>query len=300
MQRNSPTDIITSIMKNLKKGRTTLTKLSKDIKINRITVSQYLTAFEESGLIRKIPQGREIILELKENPDSYFNLPIYQDDKKTMQTLYAIIRKTCQKIYNKEPGRTHVYKILYELNQEYELKLPVGWYQHGPCAVLIYNGNEVEQIKIEWESKIKEKVMEYCKMESIELQKMIYQKYDNKLYRFKEKLKSKDKPDVMELIKLVPQETIEITTDFARATLLLKWDSMLEIFFNYIWKYIAAVKFKETLRFYYGDEIEYYLQERIDERKIEAQTAINEKIMEYTDSKYSRDSLYQRWAKKKR
>ncbi len=284
MERKSPSEIIPTIINSLKKGEQTLSQLSRSSKVNRVTLSQYISAFEESGIIITRKEAKERHIQLRNNSDSYFDLPIKEQDKKTMQTIYSIIKKTCLRIYKKEQ----------------DLNLPIGWYQHGPCSVLIYNGNESEHFKLGYTKKIQEKASEYCKLEPIELQKEIYKKYNNKLYRFKEDIKSGQNLDPMELIKLVPQETIEVTTDFVRATMILGWDKTREIFLGDFWKYISLVNFKESLRAYYGNKIESYLKERIQNRKEEAEERISTTILEYTDSKHSQDKLYQRWVKGKR
>lgn len=258
-ERNSPNDIIPAILNHLRNGSTTLSELSKDTKINRVTLSLYLDAFKKANLIKKRKNGREQIIFLNHYDDSYFDLPIRQSDKKEMKTIYAIIRRYCQLEYKKEPTKTHVYKILYELAQEENLKVPVGWYQHGHCSVLIYSGNESELMKLPYENKIKEKVQEFCKLEPVELQKQIYKKYKNKLYQFKEDIRSVEQEQIndflMQLLKLTPQETIDVTTDFIRATMLLGWDQTKDIFFKHLWKYIATIEYKESLKNYYGDEI---------------------------------------------
>ena len=78
---------------------------------------------------------------------------------------------------------------------------------------------------------------------------------------------------LMDLVKHVPQDTIETTTDFSRATLLLGWNKTKTIFDTF-WKYITMVVFKKTLEFYYGNNLEIYLDEKIEEAKKEAQLDI--------------------------
>ncbi|MDK2907935.1 MAG: hypothetical protein PWQ87_393 [Candidatus Woesearchaeota archaeon] len=79
------------------------------------------------------------------------------------------------------------------------------------------------------------------------------------------------KPVLIDLIKYAPKEASEVVTDFARATLLLGLDKTKDIFAD-LWKFIATISFKDSLEFYYGKNIEYYLS--IEEEKKEAQLAI--------------------------
>lgn len=73
------------------------------------------------------------------------------------------------------------------------------------------------------------------------------------LYLTKEKLleKNHNKEELnmilMDLIKYVPQETIETVTDFARATLLLGFEKTESCFRNFVWKYIIMVVLKKSL-----------------------------------------------------
>lgn len=300
MERNSPSEIISSILNSLTKGEQTLTQLSNATKINRITVSQYISAFEKGGIVEVKTDGRERWVSLKNPVDTYFGLPIREEEKELMKKIYSVIKRYCKEIYNEEPKKTHVYKIIYDVMKERKLNLPVGWYQHGPCSVLIYSGNEESELKLDYESLIKEKVKQYCKLSPIDLQKEIYIKYNSKLYNIKEDIKSGKEIDPLELLKVVPKETLDLVTDFARATLLLGWEKTRSIFFSSLWKYISLVNFKISLKYYYGDEIEEYLKHKIEERKQEVEEQLDQIIFEYTDSKYSQDSLYQRWVKGKK
>ena len=304
MERNSPQEIIPSVINSLRKGEQTLSQLSKSSDINRVTLSQYLSAFESAGIIKTQKAGREKIIQLRNNPDSHFDLPIKEEDNKKLSTIYAYIRETCLTLYNKEPTKTQVYKILWEISKKHPL--PIGWYQHGPCAVRIYRGNEQKFTQLEDDEKkiIEERVDEYCKLTNEELQQKVYSKENNELYLLKENLATKEEIEkenlnesLMHLIKLVPKETIEIVTDFVSAALLLGWKKTRHLFTDYVWKYISIVVFKESLRHYYGNKIDEYLNDKIEEIKLDCQKLIQHLVTDYMDTKYSQDKLYQRWVK---
>jgi len=280
--------------------------LSKSSKINRVTLSQYISAFEKSGVLITKKSGREKHIQLRNNPDSYFDLPIKEEDNQKVSTIYACIKETCNKLYNKEPTKTQVYKILWELNKKRDL--PIGWYQHGPCAVRIYRGNEIKFQKLDNDENklIKQKVEEYCILSSEQLQKKVYSKENNTLYLLKEELITKEEIKkeelniiLMDLIKLTPKETIDTVSDFVRASLLLGWEKSRFLFTEYVWKYISIVVFKESLRDYYGNSIDIHLQEKIDEIKTECDEVIEDLVSNNMDAKHSRDRLYQRLVKNK-
>ncbi|MFW6450511.1 MAG: hypothetical protein ACOCZ6_05645 [Nanoarchaeota archaeon] len=301
--RNSPYEIIPLIINTLRNGSQTLTKLQSTTDINRVTLSNYIASFEKAGIIKTKKHGRERLIQLRSNPDSYFDLPVDEEDTKYISTIYAYIRQTCLKLYNKEPTKTQVYKIIYELKKP----LPIGWYQYGPCPVRIYRGNEKKEKKLGKDdlSLIKKKVKEYCALSNFELQKRIYNKENNHLYQLKEKLITLDKPKkdelnilLTELIQNVPGETIKVTTDFVRAAFLLGWDKARLIFRDYIWKFISIVVFKESLKHYYGEDIEELLGEKIKETKEEARKTLYWAVKGYMDSKYSGDKYYQQYVKR--
>jgi len=304
MERKSPVDIIPAIINALRKGEQTLSKLSRSSNINRVTLSQYVQALEKADIIISNKKGRERIIKLRSNPGSYFDLPIKEEDNKYIETVYAFIKETCLKLYQKQPTKTQVYKILWEIRKE--KNIPIGWYQYGPCPVKIYKGNEKQFVNLSKDLKLKisKTVKDYCSLSNAQLQKKIYNKEHNQLYLLKEELitsteiKKDDLNKLMfELIKNVPKEAVDITTDFARTALLLGWENTKIFFRDSVWKYIALVMFKESLKDYYGNEIEDYLKDRISDIRSECEISIYYMVRSYTDSKYSQDEHYQSFLK---
>ena len=96
------------------------------------------------------------------------------------------------------------------------------------------------------------------------------------------------------LIRQAPEETVEVVTDFARATLLLGPEQTRDCFDGALLKYMALVASKDHLPSYYKGE---YLDKRIREAKKEAQLQIKELVETYVESKHSQDERYQSWKK---
>jgi len=288
---NAPGDIIPKIAAALEQGPANISKLSKRATINRLTVSSYLRAMEKAGFVRHKKEGRETIYMLRENPNSNFDLPIEEEDKKTFNTYYAYITQFCKECFNKEPSRTQVYKIMWDLNKDLKLNLPIGWYMYGPCAVQIYRGNEQKAFELQPPklAKVKAKTEEYCALEPIDLQRRIYEQEDNLLYKAKEKLLNhKDRNEMnealMEIIKHVAPETVDVMTDFARAALLVGWERA-RLTWTKVWKYITRIEFKETsyIKNYY-QTIDEDLQKTIDYWKREAQIEIRDLVLHHINS----------------
>lgn len=278
-------EVIDSIKNCLREGPRSISDISKEGKINWRTAEQYLELLKNLDIVIEsdVKNTRTFFYKDKNN---YFNLPVKKRDSKLISTLYSHIKKFCLKFHNKEPTKTQAYKILWKINQKLKKNLPIGWYMYGPLCVQEYANNEKEEIRLDNRSipLVKETTKEYCAYDNLQLQKKIYKEVDDKLYQTKERLlsiKEADKeqinPILMDLIKFSPVETVEVITDFARATLLLSWDKTKELFED-VWKYIAIIKFRESLRPYYEDDIDIYLNKKIEEIKKETQILITDLV----------------------
>lgn len=281
-------EIIDSIKKTLKDGPKSISDISKEAKINWRTAEEYLKLLKNLGLVieQEIKNTRTFFYKEKKN---YFDLPIRKEHSKIISTIYSLIRKFCLDVHKTEPTKTQAYKILWNIDMKAGLNLPIGWYMYGPCCVQVYKGDEDQQTKLNKKTVtlIKETTTKYCLCDNFELQNRVYKEANNKLYRLKEKLittKFKTKEDInpvlMDLIKFAPKETIEVVTDFVRATLLLGWDKTKECF-NYVWHYIALIVFRDTIQEYYldwfnGEHLDLYLKVKIDEARKESQILITD------------------------
>ncbi len=278
--------IITSIKDVLSDKPLSISEISEKADINWRTAKHYLKILEKLGLVeeKSIKNTRTFFYK---NKDNYFNLPIKEKHSKLISSIYANIKKTCLKLFDKEPTKTQAYKIIWRVDKELNLGLPIGWYRYGPCCVQIYKGNE-EDTKLDKNiiSIIEKTTKEYCFLDNMSLQKKIYTQEENKLYLTKQGLielennfENKEELNMllMDLIKYAPDETTETVTDFARATLLLGWEKTRICFIDYVWKYITMVVFKKSLKFYYGDS-EVYWDDKIESAKKESQIIITDLV----------------------
>lgn len=287
---NAPVDIIPRIAKALEKGPANISKLSKRADINRLTVSSYLQAMEKAGFVKHKKEGRETIYMLRENPNSHFDLPLTEEEQATFNTYYAHITQFCKECFDTEPTRTQAYKIIYDLNKDLDLHLPIGWYLHGPCAVQVYRGRENPAFDLPQKTLniVKEKTETYCAMDPLTLQQHIYKKEQNELYLAKEHLLNHtDRDDMntalMDLIKNVPQECVPVMTDFASTALLVGWEKT-KLTWKKVWSYIGLVVFNESLT-PVRPNIAEDLAEKIAWRKREAQLEIRDLVLTHTRAK---------------
>ena len=283
-------EIINSIQGILREGPKSISEISEKTGITWRTAKQYLQMLKDLNLV-----GEEDIKNTKtffyKDNGNYFELPIKKEDNKEISSIYAYIKESCLKFFNKEPTKTQIYKIIWNVNKKLDLKLPIGWYRYGPCCVQIYRGNEEKgELDKPIVNEIEEVTKEYCCLEKFELQKKIYEKEKMYLYLTKEGLLEKNHEDnreelnnlLMDLIKYAPKETIETVTDFARVTLVLGWKKTKDLFIEGLWKYLTMIIFRDTLRFYYGIYIEGYFEDKIKSVEKEVQLEIVDMIKNRT------------------
>ncbi len=299
-------ELLIKIQRLLSDQPLSISAIKDKLNIDWRTAKENLETLKDLGLVYERKNHKTIFYLRDKN--NYFELPTKNQDKKKISTIYYHIKQFCSKKFNKEPTKTQAYKIIWKVNKKFNLGLPIGWYMFGPICAHPYTGQEhkIKNLNSKHLNFIKKMTEEYCILDNIELQKKVYSEENNMLYKAKERLydlkqENKEKLNLilMDLIKYAPKETIDVTTDFARATLLLNWEKTKTIFETF-WRYITLVVFKKSLRSYYQDNINIYLTKKIEEAKKEAQLEILNLVNNHTDTKYSQDKLYQRWVKKKK
>lgn len=269
------------MLEALREGPLSISDLSKKAQINWRTADQYLKLLESLGLVteRSVKNTKTFLLKEKEN---YFGLPVRKKHHNKINAIYRAIKKHCLEVYSREPTKTQAYKTLWKVDKELNLGLPIGWYLYGPLCVQTYAGNETlsETLSRKEHRLIKDTVEEFCKCDNFELQNKIYDDANNKLYQTKEKLvkgnysdKEDINPALMDLVKFAPPETLDVVTDFARTVLMLGWEKT-GACFEWVWKYVSRVSYKESLRFYYGEATDVYFEDKIKDAKKEAQEHI--------------------------
>lgn len=282
--------ILESIKIALRDKPLSISEISEKANINWRTAENNLRILESLGLVfeRNIKNTRTFFYKEKNN---YFDLPVKNEDIKKINTIYYHIKKFCQKFYNQEPTKTQAYKIIWKINQKLNLNLPIGWYMYGPLCVQEFYNNEPKEINFSNSTinLIEKTTQEFCALDNFKLQKRVYGESDENLYLAKEKLISRtltNREDLnsvlMDLIKYAPRETVEVVTDFARATLLVGIEKTLSCFLEAVWKYVALVRWRDSLIAYYLDLSGYI---KIDEIKKEAQLRILDIVKSHVKSK---------------
>lgn len=286
-----------SIVKSLKAGPGSITDIAAAADINWRTAESYLENLKKLNIVEeeKVKNKR---LFFYRDMDNYFKLPIREKDEQKINTLYAEIREFCQSLYQKDPTKTQAYKIVWKVNKELNLQLPVGWYKYGPTVAKPYTHNHKATYNFNKETikAVKETTEEYCKLDNVSLQLKIYKEEHKKLYLAKTAIESLEQQATKEELRTTigrfrentPEESYEVVTDFMRTTIMTGWNLKTEEAFNLLWDYISKITYRDTLD-YYGKEKERYFKESITKAKREAQLYIKDLTQSYMVETYGED-----------
>ncbi len=271
-------NIVKAISDSLRKSPKSISDLADDVGINWRTAENHLNILKFLGVVKEVKQGKKRIFLFRQE-NTYFRLPVRPTDEEKINSFYSKIKDFCNKFHEHDPTKTQAYKVLWKINKNLGLDLPIGWYRYGPCCVQVYQNDEKPgELSAKEKSLCRDLTREFCALDNIELQNRIYEEENRELYKLKQRLDCN--PDrktlnniFFKMIKSVPDETVETVTDFARVTLFAGWDKTQHIF-ELLWKYIAMITYKESLKPYYGEFVKYYFDKDIESTKRETQLRI--------------------------
>ena len=141
MGRGSTQILIRKIVESLAKGPKSITEIAEETGLDRTAIARYLNLLKESGFLREEEKGTSKIFHLSSTYrlDTYFGLPIDDKTNKLIDSLYYLIKKKWKEKTQRKLLKTTAQKILYEVIQKANLKIPNGWYIYGGVAVKPYD-----------------------------------------------------------------------------------------------------------------------------------------------------------------
>jgi len=143
--RISTSNLIKTLLLELNKAPGSIADLSKRSGINFNSVKTYLEMLSDSNVVAKEIANNKIIYILKNNcyndKDTYFGLPIKQEIKEKVYSLYSYITKKWKETTTKPISKTQIQKILYKTNKNFNLNLPFGWFKYGQACAVPYSYN---------------------------------------------------------------------------------------------------------------------------------------------------------------
>ena len=285
------------IISKLQEGPKSINQIAhKDL--NWRTADKYLKQLEELNIVTKRKSGNSIIYYYYDK-ETFFNIPLNKEKKLLVEDIFAKIKK-----YSKNITKTQAHKIMFELNNKFNLNIPLAWYLYGPICLQQFKGNEKENNKLNKNQikYLKEVTEEYSSIDNFELENKIYKKTNNKLYLLKKSLQNNENVNIqmMDLIMLSPDETKDLVTDYARTVMLLGWNFKTKELFNIVWKYIAIVNFKNEIKNYFNYDINIYFKNKIEDYEHEINKILDDLVIQFGDEKFSQEPLYQKFVKRKK
>lgn len=279
-------DFFNKIIFALKNKSQTISQIANSQNMNWDSTKNYLEQLEEIGFVYSEEIKGKCYYHLNPNPQpkkeygTYFNLPIDEKTKQTLETYYFLIETEYKKQTQKNPTITQIYKILAKINKDWNLGLPLGWYNYGLIPPLIYNPEQSYQEQEFVSTNIKQTIPiiieKYTKFKTIRLLlKNQYEEFDKTSYILKEAILdnfykgeefTKVKNNFKELIKSLLNDNISknTLTHFNRYyTLLL--DIEKNMYKDYEIKQQLIEQFKEIFKL---AAIEYYRKSLIEKNFI--------------------------------
>ncbi len=195
MGRKSAKELIKIILESIADNPKSIHEIAQDCNSNWESVKRYLESLKEAGVIQETSDGNKRLFSILScniptKEGNYFGLPIEEEDKKKINSLFYKIKEEWKKSAGRLPGKVQVQKTIVRVNKICNLKLPVGWYLFGAMCVKPYDPTEqynytgLSQTTI---TCVKEVVNDYSKESSACTLKLRQYKEENKiLYQTKE------------------------------------------------------------------------------------------------------------------
>lgn len=192
-ERKSPEEIKQKILESLDKKPLNAQEISKAINSNWSTVKNYVEELVKEGKVKKIIFGGNTSYQ-RIIEDTYFNIPIKENDRETLKFIFYNARQKYREITGKIIRKTELAKLSAEVNSELKLGLPIVWYIYGPMPLMIIDLQKDYTPKLipENAEEIKKAIHGWIKNNTRnlirELRVEYYQKSKNTIYFIKEKI----------------------------------------------------------------------------------------------------------------
>lgn len=189
--RKSSEKIKEEILSQLEKQPLSVEQIRKKIKdSNWSTINKYLEELKKNNLVREVISTDKIKIYQKVMGDTYFDLPITEEQRKKFHTLFSMILEEYKR-RGKSPTKTHIAKCaVYAIdNKESGLDdLPIVWYLYGMMPLMAIDTTKQYQKEesLPHEKKVQNLIIEFIEenghKKSGEIQKEQHRKYNEEMY----------------------------------------------------------------------------------------------------------------------
>jgi len=270
-------EIKESILRELKKSPKTITEISEAISSNWLTTEKFLKELREEKKVKELVSTEKKKIYQLITGDTYFNLPITEDEGQKFRALFRLILDEYKK-KNKTPSKTELSKCAVEVinNPEAGLSnLPVIWYLYGMIPIVVadpYKSYE-EEVKLENKIQIIKTIQNYRDDNDFKDKRQIdieqHKEYNKELYTLADDFLDEinqipfNKEKVLKILNkffiICPidnefPEVFEFTDRFVSTVNKLSLMNNLKehkkeisLTFNALWKYIATYEVYKSL-----------------------------------------------------
>ena len=275
--RKTAEQIKEEILSHLKENPLSIEQLRIKAESNWSTINSYLEELSKDGKVKEIISADKAKIYQRIFGDTYFDIPITDNERKMFRTLFSLIMKK-YKDANKTPNKTQLAKTAVKVINSPESglsELPVVWYLYGAIPLMIADPSQDYQEELVFEHKQKiNNIIEIFMKENInkntkQIQKEQHLEYNDKLYKLADdflelaKENSWNKQKIFEILNefciVCPideefKDVFWFTERFVSTVRKLSYFDNLEnhkikilLTFDSIWKFIATYKFYQTI-----------------------------------------------------
>lgn len=209
--RKTAEQIKEEILSYLKETPLSIEQLRIKLGSNWATTNNYLAELSKEGKVKEIISTDKAKIYQRIYGDTYFNLPITDEQRKKFHTLFFMIIEEYRK-HKKVPTKTHIAKCAVHVidNKDAGLEdLPIAWYLYGmmPLMAIDTNQDYSEEFPLKHKEKVKGIISEFYDKNrdkgSGQIQKEQHKKYNEEIYVLSDKIfktLNKDKFDNKEIL----------------------------------------------------------------------------------------------------
>lgn len=308
--RKTAEQIKEEILSHLKEGPLSIEQLRIRIESNWSTTSNYLEELSKEGKVKEVISADKAKIYQRVFGDTYFDLPITDDERKMFRALFSLIMKKYKEV-NKTPNKTQLAKTAVKVINSSESglsELPTVWYLYGAIPLMIADPSQdyQEEYIFERKQKINDIIETFIKenhnKKTKQIEKEQHIEYNDRLYKladdFLELAEAHpwNKEKIFEILNefciVCPideefKEVFWFTEKFISTVRKLSYFDNLEnhrtkvlLTFDSIWKFIATYKFYQTIsvkkRFSDKNLLNLYLGSPLSVRKACAEEALSD------------------------
>ena len=258
----------------------TIEQLRKKAESNWSTVNSYLDELSKEGKVKEIISADKAKIYQRIFGDTYFDIPITDDERKKFRTLFSLIIKK-YKEESKTPNKTELSKAAVRVINTPESglsALPTVWYLYGAIPLMIADPSKEyqEECVMEHKQKINNVIEIFIKenydKKSKQIQKEQHKEYNDKLYQLADNFleltetQEWDKQRIFETLNdffvVCPidedfKEVFSFTDRFISTVRKLSYfddlgnnrtGTKIILTFDALWKFIATYKFYQSIK----------------------------------------------------